>query len=109
MADPSSFSWGKVDRPAFSILVRSCYEEVIHWRRNLSKVPSGKVVILFVKELTKPFQGYADGSNLECVALYTAMIFPHLLLQRPQGKSTTKALSSHLERRLSSWLSGDID
>ena len=35
--------------------------------------------------------------------------FPQLLLQYPQGKSTTKALSSNLEHCLSSWFSGDID
>ena len=38
MAEPN-FLWNDIDGESFSSLVKSCYDEIIHWRRNVFKVP----------------------------------------------------------------------
>ena len=108
LAEPS-FTWGVLDGYAFSDVIKSCYDEIVHWRRNLFKVLSGKIGNSFVRELVRLFRSFADSSALESVALYAAMVMPSLLLQRPQQKLSSKMLIAHLERRLSLWLNGDIE
>ena len=70
IAEPN-FLWNDIDDESFSSLVKSCYDEVIHWRR---KVPHGKIGASFVREQARLFQAYSDFSALESVALYGAMI-----------------------------------
>ena len=108
LAEPS-FTWGVLDGYAFSDVTKSCYDEIVHWKRNLFKVPSGKIGNSFVRQLVRLFRSFADSSALESVVLYAAMVMPSLLLQRPQQKLSSKKLIGHLERRLSLWSNGDIE
>ena len=91
----------------FCSCISSVYNEVIHWRRNMFKVPSGRVGDSFVKELARLFQAYADSSSLEPIALYSALVMS-VLLQKPPGKIAAKDLTKHLERHLTRWSDGDI-
>ena len=104
-----TFAWGNIDGDTFSHSITCCYAEVVHWKRNLFKVPSGKVGSSFVKELTRLIRAYADSSALESVALKAVMVMPHLLLQKSHRTSKTKDHITQLERRLKSWADGDID
>ena len=99
--------WNDVDGVSFSTLVKPFYD-VVHWRRNVFKVPFGKLGASFVREQARLFHAHSDSSALESVALYAALIMPPLLLQRPPGKHRTRELSRYLERRLSIWESGDL-
>ena len=74
MAEPT-FVWNDVDGVSFSSLVKSCYDVVVHWRRNVFKVPFGKVGASFVREQARLFHAH-DFSALETVALYAALIMP---------------------------------
>ena len=103
-----TFAWGNVDGDTFSHSVTCCYAEVVHWKRNLFKVPSGKVGSSFVKELTRLIRAYADSSALESVALKAVMVMPHLLLQKSHRTSKTEDHITQLERCLKSWADGDI-
>ena len=49
MAKPN-FLWNDIYGESFSSLVKSCYDEVVHWRRNVFKVPHGKVGVSFVRK-----------------------------------------------------------
>jgi len=80
-----------------------CYDEVIHWRKVLFKLPSGKSGKSFVSEVFHLFNAYAKGSALECVALKTVMIMPVLLLQRPYYRSKNHENVIHLTRCLATW------
>ena len=60
-------------------------------------MPSGNHGKSFVRELTRMFNGYAEGPALEIIAMKAAMTMP---LQKPSSKSKTKEHVSHLERRL---------
>ena len=63
---------------------------VVHWKKNLFKIPSGKHGKAFVQEIAKLFQAYADASSLELIARKAAMICPQLILQKPNKTSKLK-------------------
>ena len=105
----ANFHWGDIDGPTFTHLVDQCYNETIHWRRNLFKVPSGRAGKSFTRELTRMFQAFADGSALENIAMKTAMIMPALLLQKTHSRSKAKDHTTHLERRLELWKEGNLN
>ena len=104
-----TFRWGEIEGGAFARATQNCYEEIVHWKRNLFKVPSGRAGKSFVRELTRMFQAYADASALESVAFQAAMAMPALLLQKPHPKSKAKEHTLHLDRRLKQWMNGDIE
>ena len=51
-----NFRWADMDGEAFSHSVDRGYEEIVHWRRNLFKVPSGKAGKAFVREMVLPLK-----------------------------------------------------
>ena len=102
------FCWSDVDGEAFTSSINRCYEVIVHWRRNLFKVPSGKAGKAFVQELVRMFHAYANASALESVAMKAAMVMPALLLQKPHPRSKAKDHTIHLERRLRLWSEGDL-
>jgi len=99
-----TFVWGALNGTTFKDLITHCYEKVVHWKRNMIKVPSGKSGNLFVKELTRLFQGYVSDSALQSVALKAAMVLPSLVLQKPSKKS--KNHPGLITGRLKLWQEG---
>ena len=61
-----------------------------------------------MKELTRLFQAFADGSSLEHVCMKAITLIQILLLQKPSKRSKTKDNICHLKRRLDIWSNGDI-
>ena len=104
-----NFRWGDVDGETFTCSINRIYKVIVHWRRNLFKVPSGKAGKAFVQELTRMLRAYADSSALESVAMKAAMVMPALLLQKPHPRSKAKDHTLHLERRLRQWSEGDLE
>ena len=82
---------------------------MIHWKKSLFRLPSGKSGKAFVSELCRLFRAYASGSALECVAMKAIMVMPVLLLQRPHRRSRNDDNIVHLNRRMDLWSRGDID
>ena len=74
----NSFCWGERDGDSVAHSIQQSYDEVVHWKRNIFKIPSGKAGKAFVRETTRLFQAYATGSALESIALQAAMIMPAL-------------------------------
>ena len=99
------FTWGDVSSTVFCQQVTAAYCEVMHWRRNIFLVPTGKAGTAFIKELTKLYQAFADVSTL---ALKACIVLQCLLLQKPHARSKSKEHLAHLERRMKLWLKGDI-
>ena len=73
------------------------------------EVSSGKAGMAFVRELSRMFRAYADGSALERMAMKAAMTMPALLLQKPHHRSKAKDYTLCLERRLRLWSDGNLD
>ena len=80
------------------------YNSVVHWRKNLFKIPLGRLML----ELSRLCRVYASDSMLGSVALKVAMNMLPLLLQRPHPHSKVKEDLHCLERRLPLWIQGDI-
>ena len=106
---PPDFQWGEKDGNTFCNMIASAYSEVVHWRRNVFMIPSGKAGKMFIRELATLYQAYADATSLECVALKACTVQQCLLLQKPHAKSKAKEHAVHLERRLKLWRDGDIE
>ena len=109
VSDPSNFTWGDLDGKTFCDLIAAAYSEVVHWRRNLFLVPSGRAGKAFVTELARLWESYANASALEIIALPAATVMCALLLQKPHVGSKARDHSVCLERRLVSWSKGRID
>ena len=105
----ANFKWGEVDGETFAHSIHAIYDEIVNWKRNLFKTPSGKAGKLFVQELTRLFTAYAESSALESISLKAAMVMPTLLLQKPHQRSKSKDIRTHLERRLKLWSQGNLE
>ena len=108
MAEPN-FIWGDRDSESFCNELQTVYEEVVHWRKNCFKIPSGNVGKSFVDELSRLYSSFADASALECVALMATVVLPILVLQQPHRRSKPKELVACLERRLRAWKAGNLN
>ena len=108
MDDPR-FTWGEIDSATFIHSIDAAYAEVVHWRKNIFTVPYGNAGKSFVSELSRLFRAYADSSALESVTMQAITVMSILLLQKPFCKSKPKHHSSCLERRMNTWLSGDVN
>ena len=102
-------SGGDIDGASYRNAINDAYSEVVHWRRNVFKVRSGRVGKLFVRELARLFLAYAEGTTLESISLTAAMTMPSLLLQKPHRSSKVKEHIHCLECRLKLWTEGDLD
>ena len=100
--------WGHLSGEAFSETIAHCYKKIVHWKRNMFKVPTGKAGNLFVKELTRLIDGYVSDSALQSVALRAAMVLPSLVLQKPSRKSKTKEYARLIVHRLKLWQDGQL-
>ena len=108
MNEPN-FSWGELDARLVIRRIQTAYEKVVHWRRNVFLVPSGKVGRSFVDELARLFKSYGEASALEPVALSATTVLCALLLQKPSRTSKAHDHIQCLQRRLKTWRAGAID
>ena len=86
------FTLGFCDSVNFINSLNVAYNEVVHWRPNLLKVPFGKVGKSFVSELTRMYKAFVSSSGMESIAIKAAIVLhaPILLLQKPSSKSKAK-------------------
>ena len=83
-------TWGSLKGEDIIKSVNLAYSKIVKWRKNLFKVPTGKVGQEFIEEVTKVLSFFVSGSHFESIALTMVMIiFP-------------------LAERLVLWKSGDI-
>ena len=102
-----SFVWGNCCAEQFIQDLDECYQEVVHWKPNLFKLPKGKVGKSFVTELARLYTAYVLASALESVALKAPVVLP-LLLQKPSKSSKNRDHISCIERRMPLWLEGEL-
>ena len=102
------FRWGELSGDEFVGEIQLAYEEMVHWRQNLFKIPSGRAGKDFTSEVTRLLSAFAEASALEGIALKAAMTLPGLMLQKPSATSKAKEHSEILERRLRQWREGEI-
>ncbi|MEO7176742.1 MAG: hypothetical protein ABI002_13220 [Saprospiraceae bacterium] len=103
-----TFTWGTRDAACFITDVNRAYEATTKWRKNVFKLPSGAVGKKFTQALTKLYIAWGERGPMEGIALKAAAIMVPLLLQQPNGKSTYRENSVHLQRRLDLWEAGSL-
>ena len=92
----------------FEANVSTMYEQIVYGKRNLFLLPSGKAGKQYIDETTKLMNEWLQESPLKDIAFKAIMIMPNLLLQKPSKNSKAKDHLKALERRLESWISGDL-
>ena len=60
-----NFTWGHLNGEEVECEIDKAYDEVVHWRRNIFKIPSGKQGKAFVQEMASLFLSYAEASTRE--------------------------------------------
>lgn len=79
------------------------YDCVLQWRRILFMPPSGEAGKELVAETTRLITGFAERSELECVALKACFVLQALVLQKPSGTSGSQRFAELLRSRLMLW------
>ena len=107
-APQKSDTWGNYTSHAFDANVSTVYEQIVYCKKNLFLLPSRKAGKQYIDETTKLMNKWLQESPLKDVAFKAVMIMPNLLLQKPSKNSKAKDHLKALERRLESWISGDL-
>ena len=103
------FLWEDIDGETFSHTIQCYYDELVHWKKNLFKIPSGRSGKEFIVEMTRLLNAYANSSTLESIVFKAIMSMPALILQKPYPKSRDKENTAHLLCRLKLWYKGDVN
>jgi len=106
--EPQLFNikWGELSGQELHDTINRIYDDVIHWSQNLFLVPLGATGSLFVKELARLFQAFADGGPMERMSMKAITVFQILMLQKSSRSSRRKNDAKHLQRRLDLWQQG---
>ena len=88
--------------------VNTTYDEIVKFRKNLFKLPSGKAGKMFIEELRFWLHQFNVGTKFNSIAMKIFMILPSLLLQKPSPRSKAKDHVTCLSRRLELWKAGDF-
>ena len=91
-------------------IVEMMYEEIVYWRKNLFKLPSGAAGKRYIRELTRLIKKWiANHDSLFEFSFKMAMCMPAILLQKPGRKSTAKQHTEYLKKRLDLWEAGKFN
>ena len=93
-------TWGSISYACFCNTVNDVYDEIVHYRRNIFNVLSGRAWKSFIEELTFWIKQFNSDSDLNSIALKAFMVLPTLILQKPSATSKSKEHSEAIERRL---------
>ena len=102
------FKWGDIDGTTFIERLELIYEKVVYWKKNLFLLPTGKSGKLYIDESVKLLNSWVEGTALHNITFKAIMNMPNLLLQKPSKNSKAKDNLTTFERRMQSWLKGDL-
>ena len=100
--------YGEINGTDFVKAIDDVYDEIVQWRKNLFKLPSGKASKTFINELTTWVEHFNKNSEFQCIALKVFMVLPNLILQKPSKTSKAKDHLKKVEERMTSWKEGKI-
>ena len=102
-------TWGNISHASLCNTIKSVYDEIVHFRRNIFNIPSGRAGKSFIEELTFWIRQFNANADLNSIALKAFMVLPTLILQKPSATSKSKEHSAAIERRLALWRQGELD
>ena len=98
--DYETYFWTNVRGTVFEKDLTDAYENIVHWKRNLFRMPSGAAGKKYIEEVTPLLRLRIQDSSLRSIALKAIHIMPALLLQKPSKNAKSKDHLISLERRL---------
>ena len=101
--------WGNISYQSLSNDINNIYDEIVHFRKNIFNIPSGRAGKMFIDELTFWLKQLNYILELNSIALKAFMVLPSLILQKPSSTSKSKEHSAAIERRLALWKQGDLN
>ena len=101
--------WHDMTGLQFTQTTDNIYDGIVHWRKNLFKLPSGTAGRSFISLLTNWLDHFNCGNEFRRIALKVFMVLRCLLLQKPSCQSKSKDHSKKLEERQQLWNEGRID
>ena len=105
---PADF-WTKIT-PTHTDFLKKCYSEKVHWKPQFVTLSKNKTGPCFIASLSIIFNEVAENekSRNSNVALYFAMVMPHLVLARTKEKRET-SIGKTIQRRTEAWLSCEFE
>ena len=103
------FYWNDAVGTQFANELNSNYEKIVHWKRNLSMLPSGTAGKNYIEEVIRLMKLWVNDTPLKKIAWKAVHVMPALLLQKPSKSSKSKDHHADLERRLKLWEEGKIE
>ena len=83
-------TWGNISHESFCDTINGVYDEIVHFKRDIFNVPSGRTGKAFIEELTSWIKQFNSNSDLNSVALKAFMLLPALVLQKSSATSKSK-------------------
>ena len=87
--------------------IEEAYEEVVTWKRNVFRCPSGKVGKEVVKTLREAIDWWTKKTGKEAFAWKAVLVLLPLLFQKPEGIKAA-GIKDLVEKRLQKWKAGEI-
>eukprot|EP00117_Sycon_ciliatum_P037591 scpid15790/ scgid28089/ len=100
--------WSVGDEREYDI-VRTLFDEVVHWKRNIFMLPLGSAGREFVMEIANIISFFNLDTPLSGIAWTVLTIACHLLLQKPLGSSRGGENATILRSRLELWKAGKLE
>ena len=99
--------WAKVT-PEIANQIKDFYNQVVHWKPLFITLPKNKTGHKFVETMDRILAAIAEKQSNENIALYAAMLMPHLVLARTTSEPDASR-NKTTTRRLKMWLNGEIE
>ena len=103
------FSYHDSPGETFANLVNDLYNEIVTWKKNLFKLPTGNAAKAFIKELSLWLERFNRKTEHHSIALKVYIILAALMLQKPSKPSKAQEHCKKLEDRLAAWKDGRIE
>ena len=103
------FSYHDVPGETFTNLINDLYNEIVTWKKNLFKLPTGSAAKAFINELSLWLERLNRKTEHHSIALKVYIVSPALMLQKPSKMSKSREHCKKLEDRLAAWKDSRID
>lgn len=104
----TNFTWGAFNGHSVAHAIDQDYSEIVHWKRKLFLLLSGKAGKDFIREQMSLLLSYAESKSLKRIALKAAMTIPSAAAEAMcliHAKDHVKCIERQLQLRLA----GNID
>ena len=103
------FSYHDIPVEKFANLTNDLYNEIVTWKKDLFKLPTGNTAKAFIKELSLWLERFNHKTDHHSIALKIYIILPALMLQKPSKTSKSQEHYKKLEDRQGASKDGRID